>query len=116
MKKIIISLILVFILFFAGLNIVSARTLYVKKDTSNIWQDKSLVYNTISAAINAAYSSSGDTIWVAKGTFVENIVLKVQDMVDEFKNRIGKIFGQEKKVINEKNDIDIKNFEKEMVI
>lgn len=57
-------------------SICSAEIIYVKhtQDSPEAWQGRNPVYSSIQSAIDLA--SSGDEIWVAKGTYFESLVLR----------------------------------------
>ena len=97
MKNLQLALILLLLLSSASLGTTATRR-YVSNDP-NIWQDKSPLYQTIAAAIEAA--QSGDEIWVAKGTFAEHIILK--DEVSLFGG-----FDNDDNTLNDRNLWDLR--------
>lgn len=67
----------VLVLAFAAVGSASAATIYVNKDAINPYPDGTSwtsAFTTVQAGLNA--TAAGDEVWVAKGTYVENITLK----------------------------------------
>ena len=76
-SRLIISVIIVICISFAGATAAQCKTVYVSVDgsDSNNGSTWVLAKKTVQAGINAAVS--GDEIWVAKGIYVERITLKL---------------------------------------
>lgn len=77
-RKLLLSLVLsVLILAFAAVGSASAATVYVNINSTHPYPDGTsweTALTSVQAGINAAVA--GDEVWVAKGTYYENIILK----------------------------------------